>query len=216
MIRASRQRLRSDILSDSGSMMDPEIAAIDAAMREQGKTKADLGRLLGLDSASVSRIFGGKRRLQLHEAREIQAWLGGSARAIEAGGKVMPMPGLVPLYGWVGAATESRLTIAEQNLRGYVPMHPNQQHVRDAFALEVSDISMVPRYEPGEIIYVAPNRWPSRGQDCVVVTVDGAGLLKRFVRRDPELLVLHQLNPDSELRFAIDEVAAIHSVVGRS
>lgn len=196
-------------------MMDPEIAAIDAAMKAQAKSKADLGRLLGLDSASVSRIFSGKRRLQLHEAREIQGWLGLDQRAIDVGGKVMPMPGLVPLYGWVGAASESRLTIAEQNLRGYVPMHPNQQHVRDAFALEVSDISMVPRYEPGEIIYVAPNRWPSRGQDCVMVTTEGAGLLKRFVRREPEILVLHQLNPDMDLEYAMATVDAIHSVVGR-
>lgn len=195
--------------------MDSEIAAIDALMREQGKSKADLGRLLGLDSASVSRIFSGKRRLQLHEAREIQLWLGGSGRAIDAGGKVTPMPGLVPLYGWVGAASESRLTIAEQSLRGYVPMHPNQQHIRDAFALEVSDISMSPRYEPGEIIYVAPNRWPSRGQDCVLVTNSGAGLLKRFVRRSLELLVLHQLNPDADLEYPMGDVAAMHTVVGR-
>lgn len=215
MIRASRQRLRSDISSESGSMMDPEIAAIDAAMQEQGKTKADLARLLGLDSASVSRIFGGKRRLQLHEARTIQEWLGGLPSTVAAGGKVMPMPGLVPLYGWVGAASESRLTIAEQSLRGYVPMHPNQQHVRDAFALEVADISMSPRYEPGEIIYIAPNRWPSRGQDCVLVTTEGGGFLKRFVRREAELLVLHQLNPDQDLEYPITIVQAMHSVVGR-
>jgi SOS-response transcriptional repressor LexA len=197
-------------------MMDPEIAAIDSAMSAQGKSKADLGRLLGLDSASVSRIFSGKRRLQLHEAREIQAWLGGDQRAIDAGGKVMPMPGLVPLYGWIVEAGKARLALTEEALRGYVPMHPNQQHVRDAFALEVSDITMIPRYEPGEIIYVAPSRWPSRGQDCVLLTEGGEGVLARFVRREAEQLVLHQLAPDLDLEFPMTAVAAIHSVVGRS
>lgn len=42
------------------------------------------------------------------------------------------MPGLVPLYGFVGAASDGRLTLAEQNQRGYVPMHPAQLHARDA------------------------------------------------------------------------------------
>lgn len=205
----------SDVLSDYRVMIDPEITAIEAAMKQQGKTKADLTRLLGLDSSQVTRMFGGKRRLQLHEAKTIHAWLGGEQKAVEIGGTVTPMPGMVPLYGWVGAASESRLTIAEQNLRGYVPMHPNQAHTRNAFALEVADVSMVPRYEPGEIIYCAPNRWPARGQDCVLVTSDGEGLLKRFMRRDAETLFLHQLNPDQGLEYPMEAVAAVHSVVGR-
>jgi phage repressor protein C with HTH and peptisase S24 domain len=196
-------------------MMDPEISAIDAAMKQQGKSKADLGRLLGLDSAQVSRMFSGKRRLQLHEAKAIHSWLGGEQKAVDIGGTVTPMPGMVPLYGWVGAASDSRLTMAEQNLRGYVPMHPNQAHVRNAFALEVADVSMTPRYEPGEIIYCAPNRWPGRGQDCVLVTNEGEGLLKRFIRRDVETLTLHQLNPDEDLHYPMETVFAVHTVVGR-
>jgi SOS-response transcriptional repressor LexA len=196
-------------------MIDPEIQAIETAMKQQGKTKADLTRLLSLDSAQVSRMFSGRRRLQLHEAKAVWAWLGGEQKAVDLGGTVTPMPGMVPLYGWVGAASNSRLTIAEQNLRGYVPAHPNQAHVRDAFALEVNDVSMIPRYEPGEIIYCSPNRWPSRNQDCVLVTRDGEGLLKRFVRRDAETLFLHQLNPDKGLEYEMADVQAVHSVVGR-
>lgn len=197
--------------------MDPEIAAIDAALKQQGKTRADLGRHLGLDSAQVSRIFAMKRRIQRHEYQRTMEWLGMAAASgpPQGGGLIVPLPGMVPLYGWVGAASESRLTIADQNLRGYVPMHPNQAHVRDPFALEVSDISMVPRYEPGEIVYLSPHRWPARGQDCVVVTREHHGFLKRFVSRDPEQVNLWQLNPDGPLHFSLSEVEAIHTVVGR-
>jgi phage repressor protein C with HTH and peptisase S24 domain len=196
-------------------MIDPEITAIDAAMKLRGLTRAELGRLLGLDSAQVSRMFAGKRRLQRHEARQINDWLGGSPAAGAVGGAVVPMPGMVPLYGWVGAASENRLTLADQNLRGYVPMHPSQAHVREAFALEVADISMMPRYEPGEIVYLAPNRWPQRGQDCVVVTRDSHGFLKRYVRRDADRIYLSQFNPETELDFEMTEVEAVHAVVGR-
>jgi phage repressor protein C with HTH and peptisase S24 domain len=196
---------------------DPELAAIDAELRKQGRSRADLGRLLGLDSAQVSRTFAGTRRLQRHEYVKVTEWLGltRGAASHAPGGAIVPMPGLVPLFGWVGAASESRLTLAEQSLRGYVPMHPNQANVRDAFALEVADISMIPRYEPGEIIYIAPHKHPHGGQDCVVVTTANEGLLKRYIRKDSERLFLHQLNPDEDLTLAMKNVAALHTVVGR-
>lgn len=195
--------------------IDPEIAAIKAAMDAQGKRPGELGKALGLDPKQINRLFNGQRRLQLHEARVAHEWLGGQVPAQVPGGSVVPMPGMVPLYGWVGAASEHRLTIADQNLRGYVPMHPSQLHVRDPFALEVADISMSPRYEPGEIVYVAPNRWPAKGQDCVVVTNDEGGFLKRYEGRDIEELHLSQLNPPGPLIFAMMKVVAVHAVVGR-
>jgi phage repressor protein C with HTH and peptisase S24 domain len=194
----------------------PHMAAIDRAMQEQGKSRADLGRHLGLGSEQVSRTFSGDRRLQLHEAREIERWLGINVDGDVGAPTILPMPGLVPLYGWVGASSDERLILAEQGLRAYVPMHPAQINVRDPFALEVADISMIPRYEPGEIVYLAPNRWPARGQDCVLVTKDGHGLLKRFIRREPEKVVLHQLNPLRDIDVEAANIEAIHTVVGRN
>lgn len=197
--------------------MTPEIKAIEAAMREQGKTRADLGRLLGLDSSQVTRTLGGKRRIQVHEMRTIEEWLGwkpGSPTGQP--GNVLPMPNMIPVYGWVGASSAQRLTIAEQNIRSYVPIHPNQVHARGAFALEVADVSMVPRYELGELAYVTPNRQPLKGQDCVVVLTDGEGLLKRFLGRDEEFLYLHQLNPQKDLDpIPLSKVESISAVVGR-
>ena len=194
---------------------DLELVAIEQAMKSQGKSRAQLGRLLGLDSAQVNRLFNKKRRLQLHEHRKIQAWLGDATPSHSPYTNITPMPGMVPLYGWVGATSASRLVLAEQSLRGYVPMHPAQSHVREAFALEVADVSMVPRYEPGEIAYIVPNRWPRAGQDCVVITTDGEGLLKIFVRREGDMVILRQLNPEKNLEIPAEKVTSIHAVVGR-
>lgn len=194
--------------------MDSDVLTVLALMKEQGKTKADLGRLLGLDSSQVTRITKGARRVQRHEMDKIQEWLGQAARPGMTG-VVVPLPHMVPLYGWVGAASQGRLTLAEQDLRGYVAMHPGQQHVRDAFALEVADISMSPRYEPGEVVYLAPNRWPSRDQDCVVVTIEDEGLLKRYVSRDAEEITLRQLNPPADIKVKLANISSIHTVVGR-
>lgn len=203
--------------------LDPDVARIFQELERQKKPRAALGRVLGLDPKQMNRLANGERRLQRHEHQDALEFLGisgqlgpeGVVRASHHGGTILPMPNMVPLFGWVGAATASRLTIADQNLRGYVPMHPNQAGVRDAFALEVADVSMVPRYEPGEKVYLAPNRWPLRGQDCVAVTTSDEGLLKRFVQKDLERLVLHQLNPDSDIEIALKDLAQIHTVVGR-
>jgi phage repressor protein C with HTH and peptisase S24 domain len=196
---------------------DPELKAIEDALRSRGLPNAELGRWLGLDSAQVSRLFNGKRKLQRHEARIAQEKLGlAQAGVSPASGSIVAGPGMVPLYGWVGASSETRLTIADQNLRGFIPAHPSQQHVRDAFALEVNDVSMSPRYEPGEIVYLAPNRWPRPNQDGVFVTTESEGLLKRFLRRSETELLLHQLNPDKDFAMALSTIAQVHAVVGRN
>ena len=195
--------------------MDPELAAIDAAMNAQGKSRADMGRLLGLDSSQVTRTFQGTRRLQRHEHAKLVEWLGLPGATGQAGATIIPLPNMIPLYGWATAASGGELVIAEPYLRGYIPIHPNQQHVKDAFALEVPDVTSSPRYEPGEIIYIAPNRWPSRNQDCVLLTHEGKGYLARYVGRDSTKVTLQQLNPDKDLEFAMSDVEALHSVVGR-
>lgn len=197
--------------------LDPEIARILEELNRQGHPRAALGRVLGLDSKQISRLFSGERRLQRHEHKLAMDFLGISTPpASVQGGAVVPLPGLVPLYGWVGAATENRLVFAEQTLRGYVPMHPAQANVRDAFALEVADSSMSPRYEPGELVYLAPNSWPRSGGDCVIVTTEAAGLLKRLVRRDIDVVHLHELYPEPrDFTLETAKIAQVHRVVGR-
>lgn len=219
-----RQGRRLDIsskvvrMSDTRRRAEPataELRTLFDRIYGSGKTNADLGRLLGLDGSQVTRIIKGQRQIQRHEWNRIEEWLGGEIPESHDGGDVAVMPGLVPLYGWAGAASDERLTFAEQTMLGAVPRHPNQTNVRGAFALRVSDESMVPRYEPGEIVYVAPNQWPAREQDCILVTHEGYGYLKRFVRRAEGIVTVHQLNPAKDLPFEVNDIAAMHAVVGR-
>lgn len=196
--------------------VDPEIDNLFRTIEERGFRKADLGRLLGLDSSQITRISKGTRRLQRHEWKKIEDWLSLSLDQSSGDSAVAIMPGLVPLYGWAGVSSEEKLIFSEQTLLGAVPRHPNQLNVRGAFALRVHDEGMVPRYEPGEVVYLSPNQWPSREQDCVLVTSDGFGYLARFVNRADGQVTLRLLNGDKTLTFGLQEVAAVHAVVGRS
>jgi SOS-response transcriptional repressor LexA len=191
----------------------PSMLPVWRAMEAQGKRKADFGRLLGLDSSQTTKTFQGRRKLQLAEARKVEQWLGISVGAQEAGA-VVAMPGMVPLHGWVGASSPERRTFAEEAPLGFVPMHPNQANLREAWAVQVRDDSMSPRYEPGETVYLAPNQQPRKNEYAVIVTVDGFGHLKRFLNGDADKIYVEQLNPPEQLEFARSNVRAIHRVVG--
>ncbi len=86
--------------------------------------------------------------------------------------------------------------------------------VSNAFALYVDGESMEPRYYAGEMLYVNPNRPVTRGCFVAVEMDDGQGMIKQFVRRNDDHLVLTQFNPPKELRLPIAQVKRIYRITG--
>ncbi len=91
------------------------------------------------------------------------------------------------------------------------------QNAQGVYALFVEDDTMVPRYEPGELIFVSPHRPASSGDDVVIVRRNGNGeqiaAIKRLLRRGGEEIVAEQFNPYKEIRFAAGEIDSIHLVL---
>jgi len=97
---------------------------------------------------------------------------------------------------------------------------PGLSAVKGAYALYVMGDSQSPRFEPGELIYVNPNRPAVAGDDVVVQLVDSDGctncaLVKRLVKRDRDMLVLRQFNPPHDFTVPLDRVRpnGIHRVM---
>lgn len=105
---------------------------------------------------------------------------------------------------------------------GYADMPASLEAVRNAYAVYVHGESMLPRYEPGEVVFVNPNR-PVRPGDYVVVQIqDGpnaeiSAYVKKFVSKSSKELVLEQLNPprghDKFMRFPVRSVKAMHRIL---
>jgi len=98
----------------------------------------------------------------------------------------------------------------------YAPRPDALRHARDIYAIYVTGDSMSPKYEPGDIVFVSPNRPPGAG-DYVVVLIDGDngdldGLFKRYVRMDDDHLYLRQLNPDKVIKVPRHTVSKLHRV----
>jgi phage repressor protein C with HTH and peptisase S24 domain len=95
---------------------------------------------------------------------------------------------------------------------------PGIKRAKNVFALNVSGESMMPRYEPGEPIYVQKTN-PVAG-DYVVVELfpetegqSGKAFLKQLVRRTGLRVICKQFNPPKEVEFDAGEVKDIYRVL---
>ena len=89
---------------------------------------------------------------------------------------------------------------------GYVRRPPGIAHLRKVFALHVLSESMIPRYDPGELIYVGGR--DAVAGDHVVIEMfpdDGATVGKAYVKklkgRTKGAIVCEQYNPPKEIQF---------------
>ncbi|PDT86531.1 XRE family transcriptional regulator [Sinorhizobium sp. BJ1] len=103
----------------------------------------------------------------------------------------------------------------------YVDCPPSLENVPNAYAVYIDGESMVPRFRPGETVWVHPTK-PARRGDDVVVQVhrseedDGApprGFVKEFVGWTANKLVLQQYNPTKKIEFTREQVVSVHPII---
>ncbi|SMH53684.1 Phage repressor protein C, contains Cro/C1-type HTH and peptisase s24 domains [Azospirillum lipoferum] len=89
------------------------------------------------------------------------------------------------------------------------------KNARDPYAMYVVGESMMPRFRPAQLLHVNPHKPPAAGSGVVVVKRSKAVLVKEFVRRVPDGIVLREYQPDDrEFTVADTELDTIHTVVG--
>lgn len=123
-------------------------------------------------------------------------------------------PDTVPILGHANGSPDA-VIISMDNEVGRALRHPNQDGLKDSFALYAVGESMSPRYMPGELVYAVANKPPMRGTDCLIEMQNGETFLKQFAKRTEKDLICRQLNPPKDWKRSISEIKAIHAVVGR-
>jgi phage repressor protein C with HTH and peptisase S24 domain len=61
---------------------------------------------------------------------------------------------------------------------------------------------------------VNPNRPITKGCFVAIELADGQGLIKQFLRRSDDLIVLRQFNPLKDLRLAARDVKRFYRITG--
>jgi phage repressor protein C with HTH and peptisase S24 domain len=86
--------------------------------------------------------------------------------------------------------------------------------VTDAFAFYVVEDSMVPRFKPGELCYVNPNKPPVAGDDVLIEFEDGSGVVKELIRQTEGKVTVRQHNPPKTLSYDLAKVKTIRFIQG--
>lgn len=103
-------------------------------------------------------------------------------------------------------------------IAGYVRRPPGIASIPNVFALHVLSDSMVPRYDPGEIIYCG-GRAPVPG-DHIVVEMHteaegevGKAFVKKLIKRTEREVVVEQYNPPRTISFDRSKVKHLWRVI---
>jgi phage repressor protein C with HTH and peptisase S24 domain len=137
--------------------------------------------------------------------------------AIHISTQVHKTMGLFPVFGAVEAG--GGMSIVTSDPVEYRPMPPHLGSVLDAYGVFIQGESMVPRYEPGEVVEVAPHRPMRHNIDVVLQSTGEDGerraLVKRLLRWTDTEWHVRQYNPQKDYVLLRSEWPLCHVVVGR-
>ncbi|WP_042696146.1 LexA family transcriptional regulator [Azospirillum sp. B506] len=89
------------------------------------------------------------------------------------------------------------------------------KNARDPYAMYVVGDSMMPRFRPAQLLHVNPHKPPAPGAGVVVVKRNKAVLVKEFVRRGADAVILREYRPaDREFAVPLEDLDTLHTVVG--
>ena len=100
----------------------------------------------------------------------------------------------------------------------YIRCPPALAKAKGCFAIRVVGDSMIPRFEPGNIVVVQAGRVPSVN-DYVVIELNGKdggpgpGFIKRLIAYSSDHIVCEQFNPRKKLEFKIGDIKTLYRVV---
>lgn len=93
---------------------------------------------------------------------------------------------------------------------------PSALHgVRNAYGIYFTGESMAPMYRPGQILHVNPHRRPKPGRGIVIWKMNGALLVKEFLRQTTAGLTVVEYQPERrEFVIPQKDIKYVHLIVG--
>lgn len=209
-LRAGKKWSQAQLASASG-VSQQLISQIERDINESTKELPALANALGVKPSDLDPAFGD----------------GGPVSELRTADIALPaigsLPRDVPVLGTAAGSDYERGAFQlSSDVVDYVRRPPGIATNLKAYALYVEGESMLPKFEPGELIYVNPAR-PVRPGDYVVIQEvvsaddETRGFVKLYVKRAGDWHVVRQFNPEAELRFPVrDEGVRVHRVLSMS
>lgn len=119
----------------------------------------------------------------------------------------------LPVMGTVKGDGDGFLFI-QGEAKEFVERPANLKGVLNALALYMDGEAMEPRYFAGELLYVNPNRPLTKNCFVAVELADGQGLIRQFLRRSEDEVVLRQFSPAKDMHLKAGNVRRIVRITG--
>ncbi len=129
------------------------------------------------------------------------------------------LPNDVPVKGTAaGSHLRGAFQLEVDTIVDWVRRPPALSGARHAYALFVEGSSMEPRYLPGDLVFVHPDRPPRPGDTVVVQAQAGPhapleATIGYLRRRTERAVIIAKINPAAEVELKAETVKAIHKVL---
>jgi phage repressor protein C with HTH and peptisase S24 domain len=198
--------------------------AIKTARKRRGLVQRNIAEALGLEVAAVGMWESGKNSPSFDNLRRTAALLKVDPSALSEGDLVFlddqdladaeiitdlaPLPTGpmdVELLGVSYGGDDGDFSFNGE-VQGFVRRPPGIASLKNVFALHVLSDSMVPRYDPGEVIYCG-GREPVPGDHIVVEMFPaedgqtGKAFIKKLIQRTGKEIVVEQYNPNKQFSY---------------
>jgi phage repressor protein C with HTH and peptisase S24 domain len=161
--------------------------------------------------------------------------LPGNADTFPGDQNIGALPRNVPVYGTAlggeasfdstegtGSLSVEQAELDQSEVLGYLRRPPALEGRQDVYGVYVAGMSMYPRFNDGEAVFVDPKRPPMIGDDVIVSLVgpdshDGERvvgvLIKRLKRRTAAYIELEQFTPALTFRLERARVKEVHRII---
>lgn len=202
-------------------------------LASSGKSQADLARYLGVASTTVNKMVKGRRKILASEAEKMRRFFAGDAETLAPVSRTTAAPNIdaslnpplrstmprnVPILGTVSGG--GGFFQMNGDPIDWARRPPRLEGRADVFGAYVEDLSMVPRYEPGELVFIERARPPAPGDHVVVEIVEGPtskderkALIKKLVSVTTATVRLEQYNPPKVLEYQRKQVLHMYRVM---
>jgi phage repressor protein C with HTH and peptisase S24 domain len=206
-----------------------------------GLSQEKLAELAGTSQPQINKLETGQRKMTVDWAVKLARPLGvepalllGLDVPAAPPAAVRPArPALAPLFRTASAPQAQAQAAASMPVRSaarggvdqemfledgpidWIPRPDYLKNARDPYAMYVVGDSMMPRFRPAQLLHVNPHKPPAPGSGVVVVKRNKAVLVKEFVRRGTDAVILREYRPaDREFAVALEDLDTLHTVVG--
>lgn len=202
---------------------------MNAVMRDQGITQAELARRSGIGINAIQKYASGAVRNPregvieriAHALKVEKAWLWGK-NGMTAGGQFMlrdnsmkgepGAPGAplmdVPVYATAPTSLWGVMSLRLSPI-DRVERRTGISGAPGVFAIYMQDDCMAPRYRKGEIVYIHPDRPARPGGYALVTLADGHVMVRLLVAADPDSVTVEQHTPHAIDVLRLADIASM-------